>query len=183
MQKIRSTLLVAAALTTATASSAEGLQSRSMTEVIESQRALIMGQVAATVSSCQARFGPVEHKRRRYGPAFYHPIEKGCWSCPIGYVPMPPTYDIRGPRGCSRGCSTQHRPAIRHGPGQGMRQSDCPSAGNQFFDRKTGFCYSCPKGWIRRIGPSLIGPMCQMTLPCHFAPGLYRGPRPISRQQ
>jgi hypothetical protein len=134
-------------------------------------------QLAQARQTCRTRYGPVRRGRVLYGRAFRHLVNRNCWSCPAGFGPAV-NANVRSPRACKRAARTLVAPARRHGRAGGVTRTRCPKGSGQFAYLRTGFCYSCPPGYRRRLGRVNNAPRCTRKIAARFASALYRGRPP-----
>lgn len=75
----------------------------------------------------------------------FDPRNEGeCWSCPNGYIRN--TKAVTDGSACTELPKASFASANKHGKGTGWFGTDCKSG--QFWHAKTGYCYTCPSGYI-----------------------------------
>lgn len=75
----------------------------------------------------------------------FDPRNEGeCWTCPNGYIRN--AKPVTDSASCTELPKASFAKANKHGKGTGWFGTDCKAG--QFWHAKTGYCYTCPRGYI-----------------------------------
>jgi len=106
--------------------------------------------------------------------AFLHIWNNTCWSCPKGYS-RSINPDVASGGACVKHGAWVHARATKHDKATGLLKTDCPRGSRQFWHIGDGYCYSCPRGYIRTLAAITSPKACLAKNRTLWAKGTKRG--------